>query len=267
MDSGRAPSCLVMGQVLGKGPERRLEKPGRGSRGRGVSDRAGPQDRCREARAVQSLPVLPAQNWAGGGGAREGALQLTWRGQQGAAALLDPRVGGRRLGVPVRGREGGTWALRALSQTKGRRRRRLSSAHATAAAPALTRPPVLPQLEGRPRPLRAHPQAPARPHRLLQAEQGQPAAHPVSSPRPSPGPARGPPRALPASPPPLHVHAARQPAGLGRGLGTRPLGGAGPGDTPTGRGLGTRPLSQPGQDPRPSPFLSHLSYVCWLRLL
>lgn len=164
MDSGRKPSCLVMGQVLGKGPERRLEKPGRGSRGRGVSDRAGPQDRRREARVVQSLRVLPAQNWAGGGGAREGALQLTWRGQQGAAALLDPRVGGRRLGVPVRGREGGTRALRALSQTKGRRRRRLSSAHAAAAAPALTRPPVLPQLEGRPRPLRAHPQAPARPH-------------------------------------------------------------------------------------------------------
>lgn len=250
MDSGRKPSCLVMGQVLGKGPERRLEKPGRGSRGRGVSDRAGPQDRRREARVVQSLRVLPAQNWAGGGGAREGALQLTWRGQQGAAALLDPRVGGRRLGVPVRGREGGTRALRALSQTKGRRRRRLSSAHATAAAPALTRPPVLPQLEGRPRPLRAHPQAPARPHRLLQAEQGQPEAQPGSCPRPSPGPA-GPRMA------PVRVHAASQPAGLGRGLGTRPL----------GRGLGTRPLSQPGQDPRPSPFLSHLSYVCWLRLL
>lgn len=35
VDSGRAPSCLVMGQVLGKGPERRLEKPGRGSRGQG----------------------------------------------------------------------------------------------------------------------------------------------------------------------------------------------------------------------------------------
>lgn len=214
VDSGRVPSCLVMGQVLGKGPERRLEKPGRGSRGRGVSDRAGPQDRRREARVVQSLRVLPAQNWAGGGGAREGALQLTWRGQQGAAALLDPRVGGRRLGVPVRGREGGTWALRALSQTKGRRRRRLSSAHATAAAPALTRPPVLPQLEGRPRPLRAHPQAPARPHRLLQAEQGQPAAHPVSSPRPSPGPARGPARVLPvlAWPPYACTQPASQPA-------------------------------------------------------
>lgn len=35
VDSGPAPSCLVMGQVLGKGPERRLEKPGRGSRGQG----------------------------------------------------------------------------------------------------------------------------------------------------------------------------------------------------------------------------------------
>lgn len=239
---GLGAGALLSGYGAGTGERPRTETGEAEERqsGPGVSDGAGPQDRRREARATQLLRVLPAQNWAGGGGAREGALQLTWRGQQGAAALLDPRVGGRRLGVPVRGREGGTWALRALSQTKGRRRRRLSSAHATAAAPALTRPPVLPQLEGRPRPLRAHPQAPARPHRLLQAEQGQPKAQPGSC-RSSHGP---------------RTHARSQPA-------SRP--GAGPGDTPTwGRGLGTCPLSQPGQD---SPFLSHLSYVCWLRLL
>lgn len=223
---GLGAEALLSGYGAGTGERPRTGEAGERQSGPGVSDGAGPQDRRREARATQSLPVLPAQNWAGGGGAREGALQLTRRGQQGAAALLDPRVGGRRLGVPVRGREGGTWALRALSQTKGRRRRRLSSAHATAAAPALTRPPVLPQLEGRPRPLRAHPQAPARPHRLLQAEQGQPAAHPVSSPRPSPGPARGPPRALPASPPPLHMHAAASQPAWGGAWGHAHWGGA-----------------------------------------
>lgn len=35
VDSGRKPSCLVMGQVLGKGPERRLEKLGEAVGARG----------------------------------------------------------------------------------------------------------------------------------------------------------------------------------------------------------------------------------------
>lgn len=110
---GLGAEALLSGYGAGTGERPRTETGEAGERqsGPGVSDGAGPQDRRREARAVQSLPVLPAQNWAGGGGAREGALQLTRRGQQGAAALLDPGFGGRRLGVPVRAREEGTRAL------------------------------------------------------------------------------------------------------------------------------------------------------------
>lgn len=108
---GLGAEALLSGYGAGTGERPRTGEAGERQSGPGVSDGAGPQDRRREARATQSLRVLPAQNWAGGGGTREGALQLTRRGQQGAAALLDPGFGGRRLGVPVRAREEGTRAL------------------------------------------------------------------------------------------------------------------------------------------------------------